>query len=89
MKAKNGLIIQQIDNYYFLIDSGEELPRFNGMVKLNETSRFIVSCLIEKEMTIDELYEEIMNEYEVDKKQLEKSVPKIIKELKGINILLE
>ena len=87
MRIKNGLIVQQIDNDFYVIDSGEEEPRFNGMVKLNETSHFIVDSLSKRELTIDELYDLFLNEYEVNKSELIKSVPPVIKELEKIGII--
>lgn len=89
MRAKKGLIIQMIDDAYYLIDSGEEDPKFNGMVKLNETSHFIIKNLMEKELNLNDLYDLFLNNYSVSKKELEESVPNVIEQLKNINIIKE
>lgn len=87
MKAKQGLIIKELDNEYILIDSGIESPRFNGMIKLNETSKYIVSLLMNKDMSIEEIYEDMLNTYDTDIETLKKSVPHILDELKKANII--
>lgn len=87
MKAKNGLIIKQLEDEYILIDSKIEEPIFNGMIKLNETSKFIMDQLINKDMTMDELMDAMMDEYEVSKDELKKSVPSIINDLKKVHII--
>lgn len=89
MKAKNGLIIQRIDDDYYLIDSGEVLPRFNGMIKLNETSHFVVEKLMEKELTLDELYNLILAEYSTTLEELNNTIPPVIEQLKKVNIILD
>lgn len=87
MKAKQGLIIKELDNEYILIDSGIESPRFNGMIKLNETSKNIVSLLMNKDMSIEEIYEDMLKTYDTDIDTLKKSVPHILDELKKANIV--
>lgn len=87
MKAKEGLIIKQIDDEYILIDSGIEEPKFNGMIKLNETSRFIVDALMNEDLTSDELIDKMFDHYETTKEELQKSVPPIIDQLKKVKII--
>ena len=57
------------------------------MIKLNEVSKSIVEKLIEKDMSIDELYDAMLSEYDVDRETLEKSVPPIIEQLKSVKIV--
>lgn len=89
MKMKKGLIIQPIDNDFYLIDSGEELPRFNGMVKLNETSNFIVTSLKDKNLTLDELVNEFLKEYNANENEIKESIVPVINQLKKIGLIIE
>jgi len=88
MKIKEGIIIKQLDNEYILIDSGIILPRFNGMIKLNETSNFIVSSLLEKDLTFSELVLVMLNKYDASKEEIESSIKPILSSLSKANILI-
>ena len=89
MKIKNGLIIKEINNEFILVDSGIVPPMFNGMIKLNNTSKYIVELLEQRELGIEELYQSLIEKYDVDKKTLENVVPPFLDELKRIKLLNE
>ena len=72
MLLKGGLIIKEIENEYILIDSGKESPRFNGIIKLNETSKTIINILQKGEITLESLIDELLKIYNTDQKTLEK-----------------
>ena len=89
MKVKDGLIIKEIDNEYVLIDSGIVPPIFNGIVKLNKTSKDIIDILLEKECSFDELIENLLEKYDASKEELVSSITPFLDELRRIKLLYE
>jgi len=89
MRIKQGLIIEKLDEEFVLVDSGIESPKFNGMIKLNQTSKAIVDLLIKEELSFDELISKLLDIYNVDEETLTKSVKPVLEQLKKVNILRE
>lgn len=88
MKIKNGIVIRQIEDEYILVDTGKVLPKFNGMIKLNETSKDIIDLLSKDDLSMDELINKLLDMYDVDKETLTIEVENIITQLKEVNIIL-
>lgn len=88
MKLKNGLIINEIDGEYILIDLGSTKPVFNGMIKLNETAREIVTFLLENDATKNDLVLLLKSKYDVSEKDAKNDVNLLIKKLKQNNLIL-
>ena len=89
MRIKDGIVIRQVEDEYVLVDVGKVKPKFNGMIKLNETSKDIVTLLMENDLTLDELLNKLLDIYDVDKTTLEKEVNDIIIQLNDINLLTD
>ena len=87
MKIKKGFVAKEIAGQYVVVALGQASKIFNGIIKLNESGKFIWDMLAtgaEKEDIINAL----LNEYEgVDRETAEKDVDKFINELIGANIL--
>lgn len=87
MKIKNGFVAKEIAGQYVVVALGKASKIFNGIIKLNESGKFIwdkLSVGAEKEDIVNALLEE----YEgVDRETAERDVEKFIDELKGANIL--
>ena len=87
MKIKNGFVVREIAGQYVVVALGQASKIFNGIIKLNESGKFIWDMLAkgaEKEEIIDAL----LGEYEgVDAALVGADVDKFINELKGANIL--
>lgn len=88
MKIKDGVVIRQVEDEYVLVDTGRVKPKFNGMVKLNETSKDIVNLLTNNDLSFDDLINSLLDIYDIDKATLENEVSDIITQLKEINIIL-
>lgn len=87
MHLKSGLIIKEVEGEYLLLDSGIEPPIFNGLIKLNETGKYIISLLQNKDMNEEELFISINNKYELNKEDYQKGVVPFLERLKATNIL--
>ena len=87
MKIKEGFIVKEIAAQSVVIALGEASKIFNGLIKLNDTGRFIWDKLSEG-MEASDIAEAMLSEYEgVDKETAEKDVEKFIDVLRGANIL--
>ena len=80
MKIKEGYVIRQVMGNYVVIATGEESRSFHGMVKLNETAANIWTYISECKSE-DEIVATMINEYEVEEKQLRADVKKTIETL--------
>ena len=87
MKIKSGFVAKEIAGQYVVVALGSASKIFNGIIKLNESAKFIwdkLSVGAEKNDIVDALLEE----YEgVDRATAERDVDNFINELKGANIL--
>ena len=87
MKIKAGFILRDVAGKTFVVATGELSKKFNGMITLNETGKFIWNLLqndIEKEAIVDE----ILKAYDIqDRALVEADVDKFVAKLAGDNIL--
>lgn len=86
MKIKSGFIVKEIAGQYVVIALGAASKIFNGIIKLNDSGKFIWDKLAvgaEK----DDIVNALLEEYDVDRTVAEADVDKFIDELKGANIL--
>ena len=86
MKIKSGFIVKEIAGQYVVIALGAASKIFNGIIKLNDSGKFIWDKLAvgaEK----DDIVNALLEEYDVNRTVAEADVDKFIDELKGANIL--
>lgn len=86
MKLKETCVISKVNDEYVLVDSDNSDDRFNGLIKVNETTKdiietFMIEC--EKEEAINRLLEI----YDVSYELLEKDVDNVIEKLKSVNLI--
>lgn len=86
MKIKKGFVVREIAGSSVVIALGAATKDFNGMIKLNEMGRYIWD-LLSKELTSDQIVDNIIENYEIDRDTVEKDVNKFIETLQGANIL--
>ena len=86
MKIKKGFVAKEIAGQYVVVALGKASKIFNGIIKLNESGKFIWDKLAvgaEKEDVITAL----LAEYDVDRETAETDFDKFVETLKGANIL--
>ena len=87
MKIKNGFIVKELAGQYVVVALGQASKIFNGIIKLNDSAKFIWDKLAvgaEKEDVVNALLEE----YEgVDRETAERDFDNFANELRGANIL--
>jgi hypothetical protein len=87
MTIKKGFVAKEIAGQYVVVALGEASKTFNGIIKLNESAKFIWDMLADgKEKS--EVVDALLNEYEgVDKETVEKDFDNFVNTLKGANII--
>lgn len=87
MKIKKGFVVKEIAGQYVVVALGPASKIFNGIIKLNDSGKFIWDML-EKGSEKQDIVSALLNEYDgVDIETAENDVQKFINELKGANIL--
>jgi hypothetical protein len=80
MKIKEGFILRNVAGSYVVVPIGEATLDFNGMMSLNETGAFLFGKLIEG-TDKEQLIEDLMSEYAVDKELAAKDVEDFIQKV--------
>lgn len=87
MIINKNFLTQELNGQYYMISTSN--TEFNGIIKNNETSAFIIECL-KKETTVEEIINKILEEYDInDKNKVEEDVLKIINNLRKIGAINE
>ena len=88
MKIKDTFVLSEIGGSYIVIPTGSETVDLNGMITLNETGYFMWNKM-QNDITKDELIDEFLKEYEVEKEVLSADIDEFIEKLKTIGALSE
>ena len=86
MKIKKGFVAKEIAGQYVVVALGKASKIFNGIIKLNDTGRFLWDRIAEG-CDEDGLVEAIVAEYSVDKEIAAKDIKAFIDTLKGAGVL--
>ena len=88
MRIKDGFVTRKIGDRIIAIPVGSNSQSFNGMITLNETGLFIWNCLT-KDTTVEEIADEIIEEYSTTKDEAINAVNRFLEELKESDLLVE
>lgn len=86
MKIKNGFVVRSIAGESVVVALGEASKNFNGIIKLNDTGRFIWDRLSDG-AEFSELVSAILSEYEIDEATAEADVKAFVETLEGAGII--
>lgn len=86
MKLKGGYISYEADDETILVATGDAVQNFHGLVRLNETASFVLSCLSE-EISEKEIVDRMMSEYDGKREDMEEDVKNVLAMLKQIDAL--
>ena len=86
MKIKKGFIVRKIGGQSVAVAIGEMNKSFNGMIRLNETGKFLWDAL-SKGAEEDDLVSKILEEYEIDEATARADVKAFVEKLKGVGAL--
>lgn len=86
MKIKNDYVLKTVGNQFIVVPVGKEAVKFQGMITLNPTAKFLFERLKE-DQTETQLIDSLMDHYDVTKEIAEKDVHAFIETLKKHQLL--
>lgn len=86
MKIKNDYVLKTVGNQFIVVPVGKEAVKFQGMITLNPTAKFLFERLKE-DQTETQLIDSLMDHYDVNKEIAEKDVHAFIETLKKHQLL--
>lgn len=86
MKIKDEYVLKTISDQFIVVPVGKEAVKFQGMISLNPTAKFLFE-LLKTEHTKDELIDALVNHYEVSYDVAENDVKSFIETLKKHQLL--
>ena len=86
MKIKKGFIVRQINNDYVVAAVGEQSKNFNGIIRLNQSAKFIWDML-EKGSSKQDIVCALLENYEIDEEKASQDVECFIQKLEEAEIL--
>lgn len=86
MKIREGFVKREVMGETVVVPTGDAGKEFKGMIRLNETARFIWDR-IEEGKTPEETAKAISETYEVDIEKAKADVEKIVREMQAANII--
>ena len=86
MKIREGFLLRNVAGNNVVVPIGQATLDFNGMMSLNETGAFIFSKMLDG-TTKEQLIEDLISEYEVEREIAQKDVDDFIKKVEGERLL--
>lgn len=86
MKIKEGFMLRNVADNYIVVPVGKASLEFKGLINLNGVGAFIWECL-EKETTIEEVIDKVIQEYGIDSELAARDVNNFIKKLVEAKLL--
>ena len=86
MKVENGFVLREIAGDYIIIPTGKNALKFNGLITVNEVGVALWNML-QQDVTMDELVQGILEEYDVDEAVVREDITEFLEELKKHQIL--
>lgn len=87
MKIKEGFLLRKLGSEYVAVAMGSARKSFNGLIRMNDTGRFLWECLKE-EQTETGLVDALRREYEVSETEAASDVTAFVSRLKKAGILV-
>lgn len=86
MKIREGFLLRNVAGNNVVVPIGQATLDFNGMMSLNETGAFIFSKMLDG-TTKEQLIEDLISEYEVEREIAQKDVDDFSKKVEGEGLL--
>ena len=86
MKIREGFLLRNVAGNNVVVPIGQATLDFNGMMSLNETGAFIFSKMLDG-TTKEQLIEDLISEYEVEREIAQEDVDDFIKKVEGEGLL--
>lgn len=87
MKLKYNFVTNEVADKIVAVAVGDDLSRFNGFIKMNETGAYIFNML-KNDATVDEIVSAMQKDYEdATEAEIRETVEEFIGELKKAEVL--
>lgn len=86
MKIKSGFLLRKVGEQNIVVAIGDESRDFNGIIRLNETGRFLWEKL-QNATTENELVSAMLLEYNIDEATAKNDTAEFLESLKEANLL--
>ena len=86
MKIKDGFLLRKVGEQNIVVAIGDESRDFNGIIRLNETGRFLWEKL-QNTTTENELVSAMLLEYNIDEASAKNDTAEFLESLKEANLL--
>ncbi len=86
MKIKNGFLLRQVGEQNVVVAVGEESRNFNGIIRLNNTGRFLWEKL-QNETSENGLVSAMLTEYDIDEATAKNDIADFLSTLKEADLL--
>lgn len=87
MKAKEGFNLRTVCGEQIIVAEGKENIDFSNIISMNETSAYLWEAIKDKEFSLEDLVELLLEQYEVDKDIASKDVAALVKQWKDAGII--
>lgn len=88
MKLKYNFVVREVGGTVMAVAVEKGNENFNGLVKLNDTARFIFEALNE-DVTEEQLTDKLTDEYEVSREEAAASVSSFVAKLRENGLLTD
>lgn len=86
MKIIDGFMLREVAGNYIVVAIGSMAKKFNGMIKLNESSAFLWK-LLEKGADENDLLSAMMNEYEIEEDVARADIKEFVEKLTKVGLI--
>jgi hypothetical protein len=89
MRIKQDYVLKQIGEDIIIVPIKNEAIRFNGIITVNKTAKFMFLTLQAEDLSSEELIKRVMNNYEVDETIAKRDVLAFIEKCQKNGLLNE
>lgn len=86
MKIKNGFILRKVGEQNVVVAIGEASRSFNGIIRLNESGRYLWEKL-QRDISQQELLQAMLNDFDIDESTASADISAFIAKLEGAGLL--
>lgn len=86
MKIKNGFILRKVGEQNVVVAIGEASRSFNGIIRLNESGRYLWEKL-QRDISQQELLQAMLNDFDIDENTANADISAFIAKLEGAGLL--
>lgn len=87
MKIKSGFVLEKVGTGYLAVAVGERAKEFTSLVRMNSTGAFLWGLIAERDLTAEQMLEEVLSNYEVSREQASADIAAFEKKLADNGIL--